>query len=555
MAPPGGEEGSWDLAEQRAHVSAGEFDTLVVHREDDEHEGDGAKAAHPFAGRDLSSAGTTECPGGPGDRAAEARDVDAAKIKSLLNIKALAQDQQLAGDRRKASSSYLGTGRSVGQREAKDIGKLLANLHQQAWHKSATTGNAEPLIRARRDVELCEAVQSDLALCASSSWAPALLWSSKPPKNARRLGSFDMISTALPEEDLHHFHPVPVGQDLETLKRITYIEPGAKISGVEAYAGLEGEPGSPRGISHTIERKKIGDIHAEIQVSPVFAATVHIPKDNEEFRKSRAMWPAASGIGSLGPTFGTSRSLFDIKDHGIQEAEMAPSDAYDVATLAKCTDFTSVSEVATGHRDGQIADGLNTIAPDFFGIKTFTSHPDLSAASPAGIRSPDRAGRPIGFDMMMAQTHPQQRSPRQHRRSLNLERGEEAHDEKHRMARSIASFRDVVPSTILEVTENYHEFYPTTQHMSTEASRAAALPFVVNTNSLLTANNSKLPSVYYMGDGIVQVDPAAPKATQDAPKLPTLTAHAPPVFTVSGTAIPSTAVSERHVVCAAIMSA
>ena len=40
---------------------------------------------------------------------------------------------------------------------------------------------------------------------------------------------------------------------------------------------------------------------------------------------------------TAGPTFGTSRSLFEIRDHGIQEAEMVPLDAYDVATLTKCT--------------------------------------------------------------------------------------------------------------------------------------------------------------------------------------------------------------------------
>ena len=38
----------------------------------------------------------------------------------------------------------------------------------------------------------------------------------------------------------------------------------------------------------------------------------------------------------------------------------------------------------------------------------------------------------IFFFVLLEQTHPQQRSPRQHRRALNLERGPDAHDEKHR---------------------------------------------------------------------------------------------------------------------------
>ena len=541
-------EEAQEFVQDGARVSAATYDSLVVHGQEDDAD---QLHAHDHAGSggepvDGSTAGLRSRL----ERAGEIRELDGGKVRTLLNIKALAQDQQLAGERRKASSSYLGTGRSAGQREAKDINKLLNNLHQQAWRKSATTGNAEPLIRARRDVELCEAVQNDTALCVSSSRAPALLWSSVPPKNARRLGALDMISEILPEGSLHDYHAIPVGQDLETLKRITYLEPNAHVSRVECYAGTEGEPGSPTGLSHTIARKKVGEIHAETQVSPYLCATIHIPRDSEEFRKSRAMWPAASGIGSLGPAFGTSRSLFDIKEHGIQEAEMLPSDAYDVATLTKCKDFACVEEVAAGHGAWQTIDGLNTVAPQHFGIKTFTSNADFSAESPAGIRSPERAGRPVGFDMMIELTHPQQRSPRQHRRSLNLERGELAHDEKHRMARSIASFRDVVPSTILDVTPNYQEFYPSHEPKMTAAARAVALPFVVTNNSLVASGNSRLPSVYYVGDGVLAAEAvaSAPKATQDAPKLPSLTSRVPPVYTVSGTAVPCTAVSLRQMV-------
>ena len=543
----------WEGEHEGSHVSAATYDSLVVHGQDDTYQMQGVHTLQSAGGGEAPAAGANKTAGLKSeiDRAAERRELDGEKVKTLLSIKALAQDQQLAGDRRKASSSYLGTGRSAGQREAKDIRKLLNNLHQQAWRKSATTGNAEPLIRARRDVELCEAVQSDLALCVSSSRAPALLWSSMPPKNARRLGALDMMSQVLPESDLHHFHAIPVGQDLETLKRITYVEPVGHVSRVECYAGTEGAPGSPMGLSHTIARKKVGDIHAETQVSPFLSATVHLPRDSEEFRKCRAMWPAASGIGSLGPTFGTSRSLFDIKEHGIQEAEMVPSDAYDVATLTKCADFDSVEEVAAGHGISQTVDGLNTVSPQHFGIKTFSSHAGFSAETPARIRSPERAGRPVGFDMMIEQTHPQQRSPRQHRRSLNLERGPHIHDEIHRMARSIASFRDVVPSTILDVTKNYQEFYPS--HNSTTATaRAVALPFIVSNSSLVAASNSKLPSVYYVGDGIVEAEDDAggpkAKATQDAPTLPSLTSLSPPVFTVSGTAVPCSAVSDRQMV-------
>lgn len=256
-----------------------------------------------------------------------------------------------------------------------------------------------------------------------------------------------------------------------------------------------------------------------------------------------------------GPTFGTSRSLFDIKDHGIQESEMVPVDAYDVATLAHCKDYASMEEVGRPvHPKGVTTDGLLTVSPQHFGIKTFTSNADYSAESPAGIRSPDRAGRPVGFDMMMEQTHPQQRSPRQHRRDLNMERGPETHDEKHRMARSIASFRDIVPSTILEVTANYQEFYPAAKEMTTAASRAAALPFVVTNNSLIAPGNTKLPSVYYMGDGVFAQHDDLAKSKEAAetngelPKLPSLTTFAPPVFCVNGAAVPSTAVAVRHMV-------
>lgn len=233
---------------------------------------------------------------------------------------------------------------------------------------------------------------------------------------------------------------------------------------------------------------------------------------------------------------------------------MVPADAYDVATLTKCTDYFSVDHLAApGHPKGHTTDGLRTVPPQDFGLQTFTSNADNSLNSPAGIRSPDRAGRPVGFDMMLEQTHPQQRSPRQHRRSLNLERGPGTHDEKHRMARSIASFRDVVPSTILNVTANYNEFYPAVKEMTTVAARAAALPFVVTNNCLYATNNTKLPTVYYVGDGVLTHDDdlAKSKAAAQAnkmPKLPHLANFAPPVFSVNGAPIPSTAVAVRQMV-------
>lgn len=160
----------------------------------------------------------------------------------------------------------------------------------------------------------------------------------------------------------------------------------------------------------------------------------------------------------------------------------------------------------------------------------------------------------MGFDMMVQVTHPQQRSPRQHRRALNLERGPETHDEKHRMARSIASFRDIVPSTILDVTSNYQEFYPEAKQMTSEASRASALPFVVNNNSLFALKHSNLPAVYYAGDGVLKHEDglakskAAVEANEAKPTLPFLTSFVTPVFSVNGAAIPSTAVAVRQMV-------
>ena len=137
---------------------------------------------------------------------------------------------------------------------------------------------------------------------------------------------------------------------------------------------------------------------------------------------------------------------------------------------------------------------------------------------------------------------------------IYLERGPGTHDEKHRMARSIASFRDIVPSTILEVTANYQEFYPAAQGMTTAASRAAALPFVVTNNSLIAPGNTKLPSLYYMGDGVfakhddLAESKEATQANGELPKLPPLTTFAPPVFCVNGAAVPSTAVALRQMV-------
>ena len=142
------EDEPWDLAKQAAMTGASTgTDSLVLDDEDVEDyndvvfphkQDDGAAEQQPPANASLGQLNLSGI---------ESRDVDAAKVKVLLNIKALAQDQVLAGDRRKASSSYLGTGRAVGDRESKEIGKLLRNLHQQSWNKSATTGNAEPLLR------------------------------------------------------------------------------------------------------------------------------------------------------------------------------------------------------------------------------------------------------------------------------------------------------------------------------------------------------------------------------------------------------------------------
>ena len=552
-------EERWDLDKQRTHVSDGELSESLVLDEDGEGGGeqsymdDGLAVDRepPAADRTIGQLSQLSL------SAIESREVDAEKVKLLLSIKALSQDQVLAGHRRKASSSYLGTGRRAGERESRDIVGLRRKLNERGWTKSATTGNAEPLLRARRDVELCDAVQSDMALCATSARAPALLWCSMPAKNARRLGSLDMISQVLPQSN-NHFHEIPVAQDLETLKRVVFLEKGVAddAAQVESYAGPEGEPGMPIGLAHTISRKTVGDIHAQIQASPFLSAAIHIPQDSEAFRRSRAMWAPASGIGSLGPAFGTSRSLFELRDRGIQEAEMCPENAYDVASLSKCTDFRSIDEIgATGHHTaGQTTDGLRTVSPERFGIRTFASHAEYSTESPADVRSPERAGRPMGFDMMIQVTHPQQRSPRQHRRALNLERGPEIHDEKHRMARSIASFRDIVPSTILDVTSNYQEFYPEAKQMTSEASRASALPFVVNNNCLFALKNSNLPAVYYAGDGVLKHEDglakskAAVEANEAKPTLPFLTSFVPPVFSVNGAAIPSTAVAVLQMV-------
>lgn len=93
-------------------------------------------------------------------------------------------------------------------------------------------------------MELCEAVQQDLALCMADARAPALLWSSKPPKNARRLGSLDMMSEVLSELE-NQFGANPVAQDLETLKRVTFLEQSASadfLTKIESYTGTEGEP-------------------------------------------------------------------------------------------------------------------------------------------------------------------------------------------------------------------------------------------------------------------------------------------------------------------------
>ena len=565
-AAAGSEETQWDAGTEHTHdpggtpSALGHSQRLVLDEDDAPSPGGGSPTPPRDDGVAAEMLAAQQALGQLSElslSAIESREVDAERVRLLLSIKALAQDQELAGDRRKASSSYLGTGRRAGDRESRDIIGLRRKLGGHAWKKSATTGNAEPLLRARRDVELCDAVQKDMALCAPSARAPALLWSSMPPKNARRLGSLDMMSEVLPQSE-NHFHEIPVAQDLETLKRVVFLEPGVTedAAQVESYVGPEGEPGMPVGLAHTISRKVVGDIHAKIQASPFVSAAIHIPRDSEAFRQSRAMWAPASGIGSLGPAFGTSRSLFELREHGIQEAELFPENAYDVATLSKCTDFHSVDETAApGHHPaGQTTDGIRTVSPERFGIRTFTSNAELSPESPAGVRSPERAGRPMGFDMIIQETHPQQRSPRQHRRALNLERGPETHDEKHRMARSIASFRDIVPSTILDVTSNYQEFYPQAKQMTTEASRASALPFVVNNNSLFAPKNSYLPAVYYAGDGVVKHDDnlakskAAVEANEARPALPALTAFAPPVFSVNGGAIPSTSVAVRQMV-------
>jgi len=64
----------------------------------------------------------------------------------------------------------------------------------------------------------------------------------------------------------------------------------------------------------------------------------------------------------------------------------------------------------------------------------------------------------------------------------------------------------VLPSTILHVTANYNEFYPALQPTTNAAARAAALPFIVSSNCLYSTNNTKLPTVYYIGDGVLAPD-------------------------------------------------
>ena len=147
-------EQPWDISTESTHVSDGTHESIVF-----DH-GDEQAISHLVARLEEMSVhkelrGVSEMFAASNSLnqpsglylTSESRQVDAAKVKTLLNIKALSQDQALAGDRRKASSAYLGTGRTVGDRESKDISKLLRNLRQQTWKKSATTGNAEPLLR------------------------------------------------------------------------------------------------------------------------------------------------------------------------------------------------------------------------------------------------------------------------------------------------------------------------------------------------------------------------------------------------------------------------
>ena len=147
----------WDLAKQRTHVSGGTQETLVLDQQDAySHEDEmgsqeggsvwmedcllaSAVPGKPSAKHDLSDLNIS---------AIENRDVDDTKVKLLLTIKAQSQDQtqDLASDRRKGSS-YIGIGGAIGDRESKDIAKLLRTLRQEKWKKSASTGNAEPLLR------------------------------------------------------------------------------------------------------------------------------------------------------------------------------------------------------------------------------------------------------------------------------------------------------------------------------------------------------------------------------------------------------------------------
>ena len=147
----------WDLAKQQTHVSDGTQETLVLDQQDAHgHEDEmGSQEGGPVSMEDYFVASAAlENPSAKHDlsdlniSAIENRDVDDTKVKLLLTIKAQSQDQtqDLASDRRKGSS-YIGIGGTIGDRESKDIAKLLRTLRQEKWKKSASTGNAEPLLR------------------------------------------------------------------------------------------------------------------------------------------------------------------------------------------------------------------------------------------------------------------------------------------------------------------------------------------------------------------------------------------------------------------------
>jgi len=148
-------EPPWDILTESTHVSDGMHESIVFDHGDEQAFShvhlvvrlEEMSVHKELRGSEMSAASNSLNQPSGLSLTSESRQVDAAKVKTLLNIKALSQDQALAGDRRKASSAYLGTGRTVGDRESKDISKLLRNLHQQTWKKSATTGNAEPLLR------------------------------------------------------------------------------------------------------------------------------------------------------------------------------------------------------------------------------------------------------------------------------------------------------------------------------------------------------------------------------------------------------------------------